>query len=298
MNDCHLCRLYNLPNLCLGGDKLLNCLWTCSSWITLKLKKGEVCSLPFRNSNNHSLCSDFKSGWSLPLVRLCVPGDRWRCTPAAEEWDDDEVPGTEAGACAQTVLPHRQAPTEPTVIRWRRARRAFSLDGVTLFNRLFRKIFSRLHPSVVVHDQRRFLYVFRTFFVRHWFVVCFSDTWNNIHYWGPVCIFVLQVSEWILVKSPPGQMAATNMWPGIANAFVFLTIQLLSQFLIEQNTKSNCICPYLTTTFELLFSVKLVVLPVACCTVIFDFLVFKIGLRGFYLWNPNWTKICLLSFIK
>lgn len=49
----------------------------------------------------------------------CSAGDRRRRPAPAEERDDDEVPGTEAGACAQTVLPHRQAQAEPLVIRRR-----------------------------------------------------------------------------------------------------------------------------------------------------------------------------------
>lgn len=52
--------------------------------------------------------------------RLCFSaGDRRRRPAPAEERDDDEVPGTEAWSCAQTVLPHRQAQTEPLVIRGR-----------------------------------------------------------------------------------------------------------------------------------------------------------------------------------
>lgn len=51
---------------------------------------------------------------------LCFSaGDRRQRPAPAEERDDDEVPGTEAGSCAQTVLPHRQAQTEPLVIRSR-----------------------------------------------------------------------------------------------------------------------------------------------------------------------------------
>lgn len=46
----------------------------------------------------------------------CVSGNRRRRPAVAEKWDDDEVPGTEAGTCAQTLLPHRQTPTESVVM--------------------------------------------------------------------------------------------------------------------------------------------------------------------------------------
>lgn len=44
-------------------------------------------------------------------------GDRRRRSALAEKRDDDEVSGTEAGPCAQTLLPHRQAQTESVMIR-------------------------------------------------------------------------------------------------------------------------------------------------------------------------------------
>lgn len=49
------------------------------------------------------------------LVPRFLTGDRWRCSAPAEKRDDDEISGAEAGACAETQLPHRQSQAEPAV---------------------------------------------------------------------------------------------------------------------------------------------------------------------------------------
>lgn len=71
------------------------------------------------SSETSRVCSEeMKESWCLCFSA----GDRRRCPAPAEERDDDEVPGTEARSCAQTVLPHRKAQTEPLVIRRRLVR--------------------------------------------------------------------------------------------------------------------------------------------------------------------------------
>lgn len=53
--------------------------------------------------------------WSqMPLQNffLHLLGDWWKCSPAPEEWHDHEVPGTQAGAGPEALLPHWQTKAE------------------------------------------------------------------------------------------------------------------------------------------------------------------------------------------